>query len=193
MSKEESKLKKLADLKMYLERRVAELQQETGRLTAMIEVVDEILAERSFRKIELAKHVLEEPVATSTFQNEGAIRTFPLTTTDGVHLADLHVHARNLSVVPDPDLKFDINSPPFKAFLIGRILDPMQVKDSEVARTSQLQPEDVLSYTVEQEGGYLKLIDVRNYGDERRLLELRNAIRWTLRRLHEKSLSTTKS
>jgi hypothetical protein len=45
----------------------------------------------------------------------------------------------------------------------------------------------MLSYDVEQEDGRLKAIVIRNYGDDRRLLELKNAIRWTLRRMYEKT------
>jgi hypothetical protein len=62
----------------------------------------------------------------------------------------------------------------------------MLTKDKEAATAGTLPPDNMLTYEVEQEGGRLKAIMIRNYGDDRRLLELKNAIRWTLRRMYEK-------
>ena len=63
----------------------------------------------------------------------------------------------------------------------------MLTKDKEAATAGSLLPDNMLTYDVEQEGGRLKAIVIRNYGDDRRLLELKNAIRWTLRRMYEKT------
>jgi len=48
----------------------------------------------------------------------------------------------------------------------------------------------MLTYDVQDDGGILKAVRVRNYGDQRRLGELRNAMRWTIRRMYEKTLQT---
>ena len=66
----------------------------------------------------------------------------------------------------------------------------MQAKDKEAAVAGTIQPDAILTYSVEQEGGKLKSIHIQNYGDERRLLELKNAIRWTFRRMYEKAAAT---
>jgi hypothetical protein len=63
----------------------------------------------------------------------------------------------------------------------------MQTKDREAASSGAIPPENILSYDLEQEDGFLKAIHIKNYGDDRRVLELKNAIRWTLRRMYEKT------
>jgi len=54
-----------------------------------------------------------------------------------------------------------------------------------------VSPDNVLSYAIEQDGNLMKRLIVKNYGDDRRLQELRNAIRWTLRRIYERTQART--
>ena len=66
----------------------------------------------------------------------------------------------------------------------------MHVKDEESTRKQGLSPDQVLSYEIDREANSLKQIHVKNYGDERRLNELKNALRWTFRRMYEKTIGT---
>jgi len=199
MSEEET-VKKLAEAKAYLEKRISELEGEISRLRSFLDAVDVTLTEKSFKRAEAPK-TLPPPFAMpptapvappptgpapSPYQ-----QAYPLKTVTGVHLADVYVSDRELKVVSAPNMKYDVNSPPLRAFLIGRVLEPMQSKDRESARTGELSAERILSYRIEQDGNLLKTIVITNYGDERRLLELKNAIRWTLRRTYEKSVGTS--
>jgi len=196
MSEEET-VKKLAEAKAYLEKRISELEGEISRLRSFLDVVDVTLTEKSFKRAEVPK-TLPPPFkmpptvpaapppaapAPSPYQ-----QAYPLKTVTGVHLADVYVSDKELKIVPAPNMKYDVNSPPLRAFLIGRVLEPMQAKDRESARTGELSAERILSYRIEQDGNLLKTIVITNYGEERRLLELKNAIRWTLRRIYEKSV-----
>ena len=97
------------------------------------------------------------------------------------------VEAGGLHITPEPSIQLDANSPPLRSFLVGKVLESMQAKDKEAAVAGTIQPEAILSYSIEQDGNALKAIHVANYGDERRLLELKNAIRWTFRRMYEKA------
>jgi len=199
MSEEET-VKKLAEAKAYLEKRISELEGEISRLRSFLDVVDVTLTEKSFKRAEVPK-TLPPPFkmpptvptapppagpAPSPYQ-----QAHPLKTVTGVYLADVYVSDKELKVVSAPNMKYDVNSPPLRAFLIGRVLEPMQSKDRESARTGELSAERILSYRIEQDGNLLKTIVITNYGDERRLLELKNAIRWTLRRIYEKSVGTS--
>ena len=201
MSEEET-VKKLAEVKAYLEKRISELEEEISRLRSFLDVVDVTLTEKSFKRAEVPKTmpppfkmpptvpVAPPPPPTAPtpppFQ-----QAYPLKTVTGVHLADVYVSDRELKVVSAPNMKYDVNSPPLRAFLIGRVLEPMQSKDRESARTGQLSTDRILSYRIEQDGNLLKTIVITNYGDEKRLLELKNATRWTLRRMYEKSVGTS--
>src|SRR5437899_4283714 len=51
----EASLKRLADLKAYLQKRVGEHEEEVKTLRSFMEVVDSLLAERSYKRMELPK------------------------------------------------------------------------------------------------------------------------------------------
>jgi len=229
MSKDESAVKKVAEVKAYLEKRMAELGEEVSRLRSLLEVVDSILVERSFKRAteaeapkptapipqptapippptapkeaaaetpirEILEQIEAKPkqpkdaavIPQPTVPEEAPQQVVPIKTVDGVHLADLQISSIELKVVPASNLKFNVNSPPLKAFLLSKVLEPMQAKDMEGMKAGSTPPDKVLSYELKQEADLLKTIVIRNYGDEERLTYLKNAVRWTLRRMYEK-------
>ncbi len=181
---QEKTTKRLAELKSYLERKVAEQAEEIQTLRSFLEIVDTLLAEKSYRRVQVATSIVE-PTASPTRNPSQTIRTI-----SGVHLADIFVEGQDVRVVPSQEIKFDANAPPLRSFLIGKVLEPLHTKDEEAARKQEVSPDQVLSYKIDQEGNRLKQLHVKNFGDERRLNELRNAIRWTFRRMYEKTIGT---
>lgn len=192
MSKEES-IRKLAEAKAYLEKRMADIQEEASKIKSILEVVDTSLAEKSFKKVELPPSRPQEPRSAPIGPSQEDIlrQAVPLKTPEGMHLADMSQTDDELIITPAPSMKFDVASPPFRAFLIGRVLEPMRSRDNASVKVGELSPEKVLSYTVEQDENLVRALAVKNYGDERRLQELKNAIRWTLRRMYERTLAHT--
>jgi hypothetical protein len=181
---QEKTTKRLAELKSYLEKKVAEHQNEIHDLQSFLETVDNILAEKSYRRVQLPKAITEAPTQVDSNPPQ-TIRTI-----SGVLLADIFVDGQDLRIVPSKDIKFDANAPPLRSFLVGKVLEPLHVKDEESTRKQQLSPDQVLSYEIDREATVLKQIHVKNYGDERRLNELKNALRWTFRRMYEKTIGT---
>ena len=176
--------KRLAELKSYLEKKVAEHETEIRSLRSFLETVDTMLAEKSYRKLKLPETAEVTPIEPSTNPPQ-TIRTI-----SGVHLADIFVEGKDMRVVPSREIRFDANAPPLKSFLIGKVLEPLHIKDEEATRKQELTSDDVLAYDIDKEGMVLKQIHVKNYGDERRLNELKNALRWTFRRMYEKTIGT---
>jgi hypothetical protein len=190
-NEEDSELKRLAEMKAYLEKKISESERETDRLKSFLQAVDSVLAEKSFRRVKIPARA--EPTSvleTPQVKEKEAGEVWPITTPEGVHLADLQITESELTFVPDPTIKYDVTSPPLRAFLVARVLDPMHVKDEELAKAGQLSADRILTYEMADDGGALKSLRVRNYGDQRRLTELRNAMRWTVRRMYEKTLQT---
>ncbi len=146
-------------------------------------VIDLLLTERSYRRVEVPKTLAED--ANKQEAPPQSIRTI-----SGVVLADMHVDGPNLRVVPGEGMKFDTNTPPFRPFLLGKVLEPMQKKDEEAVRKGGLSPDRVLSFDLDQQGNLLKQLRVKNYGDETRLSEIKNAVRWTFRKMYEKTVGT---
>ena len=52
--------KKLAEMKSFLEKRVKQLDEEASSLRSFLEAVDSLLAERSFRPVEIFPHKLTQ-------------------------------------------------------------------------------------------------------------------------------------
>jgi hypothetical protein len=182
---EERSTKKLAELKSYLEKRVGSHEEEIKTLRSFLEVVDNLLAERSYRKMEVPTTILEAPIKGPRESSSQSI-----TTMAGVHLADVFVEGNDLRIVPSQSIRFDVNAPPLRTFLLGKVLDPMKARDTEAVRKQELTPDKILSYAIEQDGTMLRQLKVINFGDERRLNEIRNGVRWTLRKIYEKTLGT---
>jgi len=191
---EEDKVRKLAELKAYVQRRTHELEEELLKLKSLGELVDVALAEKSFRRVQVPKSQPPATPAGPTAQPSppqpvaSAASTLSLSVraASGVDLADLQIDRNEIRVIPKPNMKFDPNSPPLRAFLIGRVLEPMRSKDASAAQTGQITEDKAVSYRLEQDENVLRQIIITNYGDEKRLQELRSAISWTLRRMHEK-------
>jgi hypothetical protein len=177
--------KKLAEMKSFLERRINQQEEEVNSLRSFLEVVDSLLAERSFRQVQIP------PAAQSTSRPTTSAATspdsVPIMTTGGVRIASILFEQHVMHVIPEPNVELDSDSPPLRSFLLGKVLDPMQTKDREAASSGAILPENILAYDLEQKDRKLKAIHITNYGDDRRVLELKNAIRWTLRRMYEKT------
>jgi hypothetical protein len=187
---EDSDLRRLAEMKAYLEKKISDSEHETERLRSFLQAVDSVLAEKSFKRVKLPSEAQAAPTPETGAKEKQTGEVWPITTPEGVHLADLQITESELVLVPDPNTRYDVASPPLRAFLVARVLDPIHTKDEELARAGQASPDRVLTYEVVEDGGALKSLRVRNYGDQRRLTELRNAMRWTLRRMYEKTLQT---
>ncbi len=184
---QDTSVKKLAELKAYLEKELAHHQEEIRTLRSFLDVVDSLLAERSYRRMNIPAVAAETPDTVERGSPSGqSIRTMA-----GVHLADLFIEGPDLRIVPSKAIRFDVNAPPLRTFLLGKVLEPMKAKDLEAVRKQELSPDRVLSYTIDQEGSTLTRLNVKNYGDEQRLNEIRNGVRWTLRKMYEKTLGTS--
>jgi len=154
-------------------------------LRSFLETVDSLLAEKSYRKLEIPKSMVE-----AASRQASSLQGQVITTMSGLVLAEVFVEGPNLRIVPSKSLKLDANAPPLTAFLLGKVLEPMRTSDEEATKKKGLSPDNVLSYRVDQETGLLKQLQVNNYGDERRLNEIRNAVRWALRKMYEKTIGT---
>jgi len=80
---------------------------------------------------------------------------------------------------------FDVNTPPFKQFLIERVLKKMQEKDSEATSKGEIAIDKVFSYELVLDGDILREISIRNLTEDR-LRELKSSIQWTLEKVNEK-------
>ena len=145
-----------------------------------------MLTEKSFRRVELAREIeslqRQHPEQKTIFPAEE-----PIVTVGGTRLAEMLVEGNSLTVIPNETIKYNVDSPPMRAFLVAKVLEPMKTRDAELCREKKKRQAEAFNYHLDHENGSMRTLIIHNFGDEKRLLELKNAIRWTFRRMYEKS------
>ena len=182
---EGEKVKKIAEFRTLLEKRVQEMKIELEGMQALLEFVNATLLEKGFKKAEIKKPtstpiIPETPPPVMEYEE-----SIPLKTVAGDLLANLQVVKDSMQVVPAEDKEFNINTPPFMSFLVERVLAKMQEKDREAAGTGEIAPDRIISYNIARDGDTIREITIRNIESER-LRELKSTIRWTLEKMYEK-------
>jgi hypothetical protein len=184
--KEEAKLRRIAELRSILEKRIKETETELEGLQVILEFVDAKLLEKGFKRAEIGKQAPAPPVPMEpAIESE---ETVPLKTVAGELLANLYVAEGSVRIVPAEDKTFDVNTPPFMPFLVERVLTKMQESDQEVARTGEITPDEIFSYNIVRDGDMIREIAIKNVGSER-LRELKSTVKWTLEKMYEKTQS----
>jgi len=203
--REEAKMRKMAELRTTLEKRVEELQTELEQLRALLDFVNSALLEKGFKKPEIAKPAAPAPVPIteelaprsqpSPVAGEVAppvlehAQTVPIKTATGELLANLYMDEDSMRVVLAQGKSFTVDTPPFMAFLVERVLAKMQEKDRESAGAGEIPPDKVLSYEIVKDGDVIRELSIKNIGSDR-ARELKSTIRWTLEKMYEKIKST---
>jgi len=148
---EEEKIKKIAELREMLEERTKSLEAELEGMRILLDFINNLLLEKSFKRAkEIAKPVSPTPpeAKPKPVPIKKEVRTIPLKTGTGELLANIHVEDGVMRIVPAPDKKFNVNTPPFTAFLVNRILEKMRERDQELTREGRIMPDEAFSYNI---------------------------------------------
>lgn len=195
---EKEKIKKMAEFRAWLEKRIEEVETELGGLRVLLEFTDTSLLEKGFKRAEMVKPSPTPPQVMPSTPPETALplptreygETIPLKTVTGDLLADMYVAEDSMRIVLPKDKNFDVNIPPFTSFLVERVLAKMQEKDHEAAGTGEIAPDKILSYNIIRDGDTIREVTIKNIRPER-LQELKSTIRWTLEKMYEKMKQTS--
>ena len=96
-------------------------------------------------------------------------------------------------VEPVAEVTLKAETPPFKSFLVGKILTNMKTKDEELASKGKLERGKELRFVVNEKGGRISSLTIENYRENERLTEILNTVGWTFSRMLEKGAATTSS
>jgi hypothetical protein len=77
-------------------------------------------------------------------------------------------------------------TPPFKSFLLGKILQGMKTSDLDLIAKGKLGKSMELRFDVEESSGAIGKLIIENYGEKARLNEILNTVSWTFSRMLEK-------
>ncbi|MFQ6068173.1 MAG: hypothetical protein ACE5KD_01375 [Candidatus Bathyarchaeia archaeon] len=181
---EVEKIRKLAEFKTRLEKKIEEATADLEDLKLLLELVNTTLLEKGFRKAEITKpKLLETATLPPVMKYETVI---PLKTTAGDLLANLFVSQDSMRVSVAEGKTFNVKTPPFQQFLVERVLNKMQEKDSEAASKGKITPDKIFSYELILDGDVIQEIVIKNLTSSR-LRELKSSIRWTLEKMLEKT------
>lgn len=176
MAGEEDQVKKAAELKLWLENRIAELQEEIGRLKETLVLVDASLRASAFRPaIEMMDEAKEVAETRELKQDKG-----------GAVIATASVTSESVIIEPKEGVKLRQSTPPFKSFLLGKILQGMRAKDQELVTQGKLAKGRELGFDIEEAEGNISRLIVENYREKARLNEILSTVAWTFSRMLEK-------
>ena len=198
---DENETKKLLGFKASLETRLREIEQEMSDIRTALEEINGLLVTTGFRTFSTPTtsspiHVPKQEPETPELEDETPTTVPPapppgddqisVTGKDGTLLGTIIVEEMELEFTPSDVFQFTTDIPPFQSFLLERVLDNMRRTDQERASDGELEPQEILEYTVETDGDRITKLSITNYGGERRLRELNSSLRWTLDKMYEK-------
>jgi hypothetical protein len=176
MAATDDSVKKAAELKLWLENRIAELQEEMARLKETLGYVDATLRASTFRPaIEMVEEAKEIPEVRELKRDKG-----------GQVVATASVAVDSVTIEPKEGVNLRQGTPPFKSFLVGKILQGMRTKDQELVSAGKLVKGQELRFDVEEADGAISKLIIENYREKARLNEILNTVAWTFSRMLEK-------
>lgn len=210
----EEDIKNAADLRDWLLKQLSDKQEEIDRLKRLLLLIDNLLKQESFKpasKLQRSINNTESSIISerqeSVLRNKSSIKTeskkytpnslnenvAPFTETrelkrlkDNLLLAKVNISSQTIEIIPEKDLLFSIDTPPFKSFFIKRILEGMITQDRDKNRQKQALNSDHLNYSIDEHEGRIKKIIINNYREKERLTDIINTSAWVLTRMLEK-------
>jgi len=179
---EEDSLKKIAELRELLENRVRSLETELEGMRTLLEFVNNLLLQQSFKRVEVTGIRPSPPAQPTTQPPE---QTVQIKDKDGDVLATVYKEVDSIRIVPSGDKTFTMSTPPFVPFLQERVLRKIQERDQEAVQSGGISLDEAFSFEIKRDGGVVREITIRNVNRERER-ELMSAIHWTLEKMHEK-------
>jgi len=189
MAASEDQLRRNAELKLWMETRIGELQEEIDRLKEALSVIDSVLRASSFKPAaELASSAPRAPVGEAAEAQEEPIPEIRELRRDkgGETIAVAQVTRQRLKIEPVAEVTLKSDTPPFKSFLLGKILSGMKSADEDSVSKGRLKKGDELRYTLAEKGGKISALVIENYREKERMNEILNTVSWTFSRMLEK-------
>ena len=175
MAVSDADVKKAAETKLWLEGRIAQLEEEIDKLRETLGYVDASLRASTFKPaIEMMSEPRDAPEVRELKRDKGGQVIGRATiTADAVEIAPSGVVLRSAT-------------PPLRSFLMGKILQGMRAKDEELVKAGKLAKGSELRFDLEESSGTIEKLMIENYREKARLNEILSTIAWTFSRMLEK-------
>jgi len=175
MAAAEGDTKRAAELKLWLEQRISQLQDEIERLRETLGYVDANLRASTFKQAnEMMAETKETPETRDLKRDKG-----------GQVIANASITSDAVSIEPT-GIVLKTTTPPFKSYLMGKVLQGMRSKDEELVKSGKLAKGLELKFDLDENNGSIGKLLIENYRDKARLNEILNMVSWTFSRMLEK-------
>jgi len=199
-------MKHIADLKSFLEERVAEIKEEIAALEEelqtfekALEGVDAVLTKEGFisaadmiRTPEETEFKPEEPifkpVSETIPKKKEKVEKKEFLIKDKMDklLGKVSVSGDTISIIPQADLKFSAQAPPFKSFFWGKIINRMETEDDQAIKEGNLSKTEKISVDIiKDDEDNIQNIIIQNFRKYDRMMNIINTITWTFRKISE--------
>lgn len=156
----------MLEIRKILEEKIAQLQQELKLYTALLEILDKSIGEKSFST---AAQVAKPEVVEEVKGRGGEI------------YATVEVYRDYLYIKFKEPVKLDGL---FKRFFLDKFLQKYREEDAKEVRQGSLKQEEVLRYELEGGETETTAMKIYNYRTEERRREILRVLRWTLEKVY---------
>lgn len=185
MGYSEDQIRDILELKEWITDEVEKRRNEIEKLKNNLAILDSVLKQSSFSKASYLKPS-QEKVNPVIPDRENSV--IPIKRTgDNAIIANAHVTAKEVVIIPSNDVKLDIEMQPFKSFFLGRIIGGMESKDNLDVQNGKIDPDAVINCTINKDGNTIREILIKNYRERERVNEIINTAAWSFSRMIENS------
>jgi len=185
MEYSEDQIREILELKEWLTDEVEKRRSEIEKLKNNLAILDSVLKQSSFSKASSLKPSQEKTSSVTTDRESSVI---PIKRTgDNSVIANAHVTAKEVVIVPSDDVKLDIETQPFKSFFLGRIIGGMESKDNLDVQNGKIDQDSVINCIINKDGNTIREILIKNYRERERVNEIINTVTWSFSRMIENS------
>jgi ferritin-like metal-binding protein YciE len=173
MAETEKDVKRAAELKLWLEGRISELQEELERLKETLGYVDSTL-----------KAVTYRPASELLAEAKDAVETRELKQVKGGRtLAVATITSDSVTIEVSEGVALKQSTSPFKSYLLGKVLGEMKATDQALVSSGKMAKGSELRFDVVESGGLISKVIVENYGDRARLNDVISKTTWTFSKM----------
>jgi len=176
----DEQIRDMLELKEDLTEKIIKYKEQIEKLEKNISVLDIILKQSSFTKAsDLTRN------APKTIKQERKIAITK--SSDGTTIANAFVTNDEVSIILEDSVTLDPDTPPLKTFFVDRIIGEMKKKDIEQVESGVIKKDDIINCVINDNGGRIREIIIKNYRQEERVDEIINTATWSLTRMTENS------
>ena len=182
MSYSEENLRDILELREWISEEIEKREKEIDRFRQNLRILDSLVKQSSFSK---ASSLVSNKQSLQQSQQTSSV--IPIKTQDNKILANAHVTADELVIIPSEDVILDMETHPFKSFFLGRIIGGMENQDKLDAQNGKIPQNTAISCLVNKDGNRIREILIKNYRQKERVNEIINTVTWSFSRMIENS------